>query len=205
MQTRLLQCNKCGKLVDCSSCHLLAIKNLATSFIARKQKMALCSASGRLDDTGSLKPPYRPNPDNESLGRGQLCAAGQLYNFVCTQIKCSNSEALTFQAHLEGIFSSDKFSKSLPMTTKICFGEQCWELEDRSWGYFSRFELRVEHNSLMPLEKLFPDNPFQFFSVSRVGCCILLTFISQAFYHLWSVLLQGCCFFHFQDCAALHR
>lgn len=170
--------------------------------------MALCSASGRLDDTGSLKPPYRPNPDNKPLGRGQLCAAGQclylLYNFVCVQIKCSNSEALTFQAHLEGIFSSDKFSKGLPMTTKICFGEQCWELEDRSWGYFSRFELRVEHNSLMLLEKLFPDNPFQFFAVSRVGCCILFTFIIQTFYHLWSVL-QGCCFFHFQDCAALHR
>lgn len=198
MQTRLhlitsMQlCNKCGKLVYCSSCHLLAIKNLATSFIARKQKISLCSASRRLGDTGSLKPPYRPNPDNEALGRGQLCAVGQclylLYSFVCMQIKCSNSKALTFQAHLEGIFSSDTFSNSLPMTTKICFGEQCWELEDRSWAYFSRFELRVEHNSFMLLENVFPDNPFQFFSLSRAGCCILLAFIIQVFYHLRSVI-----------------
>lgn len=64
------------------------------------------------------------------------------------QKKCSNSEALTFQAHLEGIFFSDKFSKSLPATSKICFGERCWELEDSSWAYFSRFELRVE---ILPL------------------------------------------------------
>lgn len=34
------------------------------------------------------------------------------------------------------------------MTSKVCFGEWYWELEESSWGCLSRYELRVE---ILPL------------------------------------------------------
>lgn len=60
-------------------------------------------------------------------------------------------------------------------------------------------------NSLMLLENLSPEKAFQFSAPLSVGGCILLTFIMQMLHHLQSALLQGHCFFHFQDCAALDK
>lgn len=86
------------------------------------------STSGRLRDTGSLIPhslmKIAQTQCQSSRQQKHCNRAEQIFSAefcVCKKKKHSDSQALTSQAHLEGISSSDKFRESLPTSTEICF------------------------------------------------------------------------------------